>query len=67
MWLLLRPVMCLLFALTAFMFAVMATLEPRKDGKISIIGIAYVVCANLIGSLIGTACAAIIKPGEFRD
>ncbi len=42
---------------------VIATLEPKKNGKISLIGMSYVVCCNFVGSLIGTACAAIIKPG----
>ncbi|VDD77843.1 unnamed protein product [Mesocestoides corti] len=43
---------------------VIATLEPKKNGKISIIGMALVICSNFVGSLIGTACAAIIRPGE---
>ncbi|KAM3179895.1 hypothetical protein ACTXT7_017386, partial [Hymenolepis weldensis] len=42
---------------------VIASLEPKKNGAISIVGICYIILANFIGSLIGTACSCIIKPG----
>uniref|UniRef100_A0A0R3SYC1 Amino acid transporter n=1 Tax=Hymenolepis diminuta TaxID=6216 RepID=A0A0R3SYC1_HYMDI len=42
---------------------VIASLEPKKNGAISIVGICYIVSANFTGSLIGTAYSCIIKPG----
>lgn len=41
----------------------MATLEPKKNGAISIFAVAYIICTNLVGSGLGAACAAIIQPG----
>ncbi|VDL93483.1 unnamed protein product [Schistocephalus solidus] len=41
-----------------------AALEPKKNGRISIIGVSYVVLINLLGAAIGTTCASIIKPGS---
>uniref|UniRef100_A0A0X3QD98 Amino acid transporter n=3 Tax=Schistocephalus solidus TaxID=70667 RepID=A0A0X3QD98_SCHSO len=43
---------------------VIAALEPKKNGRISIIGVSYVVLINLLGAAIGTTCASIIKPGS---
>nr|VZI16240.1 unnamed protein product [Spirometra erinaceieuropaei] len=43
---------------------VIAALDPKKNGRISIIGVSYVVLINLLGAVIGTVCASIIKPGS---
>lgn len=50
--------------LTNTLFAVIATMEPKKNGKISVVGISYIVMVNFIGSVIGTFYAAIIRPGN---
>uniref|UniRef100_A0A0R3SYT6 Amino acid transporter n=1 Tax=Hymenolepis diminuta TaxID=6216 RepID=A0A0R3SYT6_HYMDI len=38
----------------------------KKNGIISIVGITSIILVNLIGTLIGTACAAIIQPGPRK-
>lgn len=48
-----------------FLILVIATLDLKKNGIISIVGITSIILANLIGTLIGTACAAIIQPGKL--
>ncbi|KAM7540837.1 hypothetical protein Aperf_G00000034217 [Anoplocephala perfoliata] len=45
------------------LFVVLAKLDFKKNGIISIVGVPLVICSNLVGSLIGTACSAIVQPG----
>nr|VZI24523.1 unnamed protein product [Spirometra erinaceieuropaei] len=43
---------------------VIAGLDPKKNGRLGTIGILYVILLNLVSAIIGTACAAIIRPGD---
>ncbi|VDO02222.1 unnamed protein product [Rodentolepis nana] len=49
--------------ITSNILVVIASLEPKKNGAISVVGICYIIVVNFIGSIIGTACSCIIKPG----
>ncbi|OWF50777.1 putative sodium-dependent excitatory amino acid transporter glt-3 [Mizuhopecten yessoensis] len=40
-----------------------ATLDPKSNGKISMVSIAYLVFTNFLGALIGCIMAVIIRPG----
>ncbi|VDN11422.1 unnamed protein product [Dibothriocephalus latus] len=44
---------------------VVAGLDPKKNGRLGIIGISYVIILNLVSAIIGTACAALVRPGRF--
>ncbi|KAL5112734.1 Excitatory amino acid transporter 3 [Taenia crassiceps] len=44
--------------------ATIATLDFKKDGKVGIVGVTYVVALNLICAVIGTVCALLIQPGS---
>lgn len=46
---------------------VTASLDPKVNGKISLVAFAYIVCANCISALIGISVALIIKPGDFSN
>ncbi|KAM7541628.1 hypothetical protein Aperf_G00000034233 [Anoplocephala perfoliata] len=50
--------------IVANVFLVIAKLDFKKNGIISIVGLSLVICSNLVGSLIGTASAAIVQPGS---
>lgn len=40
-----------------------ATLDFKRDGKVGVIGVAYIVALNLGCAIIGTVCALLIQPG----
>ncbi|VDL92552.1 unnamed protein product [Schistocephalus solidus] len=40
-----------------------ARLDPKENGKISLVAFIYIVIANIIGAAVGAACTAIIAPG----
>ncbi|XP_069133834.1 excitatory amino acid transporter 1-like isoform X1 [Argopecten irradians] len=40
-----------------------ATMDPKSNGKISMVCIAYLILTNFIGSLVGCIMAVIIRPG----
>ncbi|KAM7539780.1 hypothetical protein Aperf_G00000034202 [Anoplocephala perfoliata] len=51
--------------ITSNVLVVMASLEPKKNGAVSIVGILYIIITCLVGTLIGTACSCLIKPGSY--
>ncbi|VDN10340.1 unnamed protein product [Dibothriocephalus latus] len=44
---------------------VIAKLDPKENGKISLVAFIYIVIANIVGSSIGAACTAAIRPGQL--
>nr|CDS31841.1 excitatory amino acid transporter 2 [Hymenolepis microstoma] len=42
-----------------------ATMDLKKEGKVGLIGIIYIILIDLICSCLGTAFALIIKPGSW--
>ncbi|KAL5964831.1 Excitatory amino acid transporter 4, partial [Taenia solium] len=41
-----------------------ATLDFKRDGKVGIIGVVYIIALNLGCAIIGAACALLIQPGS---
>ncbi|KAM3175792.1 hypothetical protein ACTXT7_007844, partial [Hymenolepis weldensis] len=46
---------------------VIAKLDPKENGKISLISFLYIVLFNILGASVGTAAAAAIGPGRFSQ
>uniref|UniRef100_A0A0X3P7C7 Amino acid transporter n=1 Tax=Schistocephalus solidus TaxID=70667 RepID=A0A0X3P7C7_SCHSO len=46
---------------------VIARLDPKENGKISLVAFIYIVIANIIGAAVGAACTAIIAPGSLNS
>lgn len=42
-----------------------ATLDPKSNGKISIVSLGYIMFTNFLPSVIGSILCVIIKPGEI--
>ena len=50
---------------TTLLFAiVMASLNPKENGKVSAISLGFMLTFNLLSALIGVAYAYIIQPGK---
>ncbi len=47
-----------------FHFLVMANLNPRENGKVSMVALGFILFFNLLCSCIGVAYSFIINPGK---
>ncbi len=50
-----------------YSLAVIAKLDPKENGKISIVAFIYIVVFNILGSSVGVACSSAIGPGNFAE
>nr|VZI46202.1 unnamed protein product [Spirometra erinaceieuropaei] len=50
--------------ISANVINVLADLNPKENGKVSVVALVYILACNLISSLIGMAYSYIIKPGR---
>nr|VZI37211.1 unnamed protein product [Spirometra erinaceieuropaei] len=46
---------------------VIAKLDPKENGKISLVAFIYIVIANIVGAAVGAACTVIISPGRLKS
>ncbi|CAC5409720.1 unnamed protein product [Mytilus coruscus] len=42
-----------------------ATLDPKSNGKISLVSLGYIMLTNFLGCLVGSILCVIIRPGEI--
>ncbi|XP_052066155.1 excitatory amino acid transporter 1-like isoform X3 [Mytilus californianus] len=42
-----------------------ATLDPKSNGKISLVSLGYIMSTNFLGCLVGSILCVIIRPGEI--
>ena len=49
-----------------FCFSGTASLDPKSNGKISMVAILYVVSSNTVGVLVGLIMYFIVKPGDIH-
>ena len=49
-----------------FCFSGTASLDPKSNGKISMVAILYVVSSNTVGVLVGLIMYFIVKPGNIQ-
>lgn len=48
-----------------YMFVGTASLDPRFNGKISLVGISFILITNFFGTVLGTVLCVVINPGQF--